>query len=557
MNKLDYDVIIAGAGPVGLVLALELAAKGVRVFIAEQREEGFMPTVRCNHISSRSMESFRRLGLSNIIRNSGLPGDYEQSVSYRTTTTGTELTRIRIPSRNDRFTERDDGPDGNWPTPEPPHRMNQIFLEPILVEAAQRNADITLCYGSELVGFDQETYGVSAELRDAHGVQTIKSSFLVGCDGGRSLVRKSIGATLSGDPVLQRVQSTYIRAPQLIEQMKHDPTWAMFSLNPKRTGNVYAIDGKERWLVHNYLRDNEPEFDSVDRDSCIRAILGVDEAFEYEVLANEDWIGRRLVTDKMRDGRVFICGDAAHLWVPYAGYGMNAGIADAADLSWLLASVVSGWGGEGMLAAYEAERLPITEQVSQYAMNHCIAMAKQRSSVPDQIEDQTVAGELARKKMGREAYDLNVQQYVCAGLNFGYFYDQSPIITPSDVNPPAYSMSEFTPSSVPGCRVPHFWLSESTSLFDRLGPGYTLLRTDTKVEVKPLLNAAEMMGVPLECLDIDPPEQVADQYPTPLIIVRPDHHVAWRGEAIDRKAAEKLLSIISGRFFDDFENRAK
>ena len=156
----------------------------------------------------------------------------------------------------------------------------------------------------------------------------------------------------------------------------------LLSLNPRRCGTVVAIDGREEWLVHNHLHEHEAEFDSVDRDWAIRTILGVGPDFRYEVISREDWVGRRLVADRFRVGRAFLCGDAAHLWIPYAGYGMNAGIADAVNLAWQLAAVLRGWAGQAMLDAYEAERRPITEQVSRFAMGHALAMMKQRSGVP-------------------------------------------------------------------------------------------------------------------------------------------------------------------------------
>src|SRR6185436_18394696 len=236
-------------------------------------------------------------------------------------------------------------------------------------------------------------------------------------------------------------------------------------------------------LVHNHLNPDEPEFDSVDRDWAIRQILGVDEAFEYEILTREDWIGRRLVANRFRNGRVFIAGDAAHLWVPYAGYGMNAGIADAANLTWLLAACVQGWAHERMLDAYEAERQPITQQVSHFAMDHAAKMIKARSAVPPNLEAMDGAGAAERARLGEEAYALNVQQFCCAGLNFGYYYDRSPIIVSDDEPPPAYTMGDFAESSVPGCRLPHCWLADGRSLFDALGPCYTLLRRDAGVDV--------------------------------------------------------------------------
>jgi 2-polyprenyl-6-methoxyphenol hydroxylase-like FAD-dependent oxidoreductase len=526
------DVLIVGAGPVGLTLAMALAQRGASVTIVELRKAGEPPSVKCNHVSARSMEIFRRLGVAKTVRNAGLPPDYPNDVSYRTTTTGTELARIRIPSRRMRYTTID-GPDGWWPTPEPPHRINQIYLEPILFRAAASTPGIRIRSECRFEGYVQDREGVDATV--VHQTDGRKSQisvrYLVGCDGGSSSVRKLIGSTFQGDPVVQRVQSTFIRAPALIGMIPDTPAWGMFSLNPRRCGNVYAIDGRELWLVHNYLSDQEHDFEAVDRDLSIRTILGVDAGFQYEVLTKEDWIGRRLVAGKFRDRRVFICGDAAHIWVPYAGYGMNAGIADAENLAWLLAAHLKGWADESILGAYEAERLPITEQVSHFAMRHAQAMSQQRRAVPANIEDPAPAGAEARASTGRTNYELNVQQYCCAGLNFGYFYDTSPIIVADEGNPPPFTMGSFTPSSVPGCRTPHIWLGDGSSLYDVHGAGYSLLRFDCTISVDALVAAAATRGVPLKIIDIDPALR-GDTYDRPLVLSRPDLHVAWRGNEV-------------------------
>ncbi|WP_091743243.1 FAD-dependent oxidoreductase [Phenylobacterium immobile] len=526
------DVAIVGGGPIGLTLAIDLAQRGLKVVVLERRPAGEAPSVKCNHVAARSMELFRQLGIAQSLRNAGLPADYPNDVAYRTTMVGPELTRIRIPARQDRYTAKD-GPDTWWPTPEPPHRINQIFLEPILFENAVAQPGVTILNRVDYESFTETADGVrlTASRIDGDETITIDAKYMVGCDGGRSRVRSQIGAKLSGDAVVQRVQSTYIRAPQLIGMMDTERAWANFSLNPRRSGNVYAIDGRETWLVHNYLRDSEPEFDSVDRDAALRLILGVDETFEYEILGNEDWFGRRLVADKLREGRVFICGDAAHLWVPYAGYGMNAGLADAANLAWMLAGVVNGWGGPALLDAHELERLPITEQVSHYAMNHAHAMAKQRGGVPANIEDATEAGEIARQELGGQAYDLNVQQYCCAGLNFGYYYDESPIIAFDEESAPAYSMGGYTPSTVPGCRTPHVWLADGSSSYDAMGRDYALLRFDPAADVEPLRTAAAAAGLPLKVVDIAPSDETAI-FRHKLLLARPDKHVAWRGDAL-------------------------
>jgi len=266
--------------------------------------------------------------------------------------------------------------------------------------------------------------------------------------------------------------------------------------------------------------------------------------FQYEVISKEDWVARRLVANRFRDRKVFIAGDAAHLWVPYAGYGMNAGIADAVHLSWLLAARLQGWAEESILDAYETERQPITQQVSNFAMDHAQKMIKARRAVPPNIEEPGPAGEALRAEIGQEAYDLNVQQFCCAGLNFGYFYQDSPILVTDDEAPPSYSMGSFTPSTVPGCRAPHFWLADGRSLYDAFGPGYTLLRFDPGADVQPLLAAAQSRAMPLDLVEVQAGE-VPPAYRHKLVLCRADQHVVWRSDAVPADAAG-LVDLLRG-----------
>jgi hypothetical protein len=301
--------------------------------------------------------------------------------------------------------------------------------------------------------------------------------------------------------------------------------------------------------VHNFLCEHE-QADAVDRDWAIRTILGVGSDFPYEVISHEDWVGRRLVADRFRDRRVFICGDAAHLWIANAGYGMNAGLADATDLSWQIAAASNGWASPAILDAYEAERRPITEQVSRFAMGLALKTIEQRRAVPAEIEMLGAAGDAARARIGREAYDCHVRQFCCGGLNFGYFYDGSPIISYDGCAQPGYTMSDFTPSSVPGCRAPHFWLRDGRSLYDALGPDYTLLRFDPSACVSGMLEAAARRGAPVTLLDLAEPEG-RTLYTHNLVLVRPDQHVAWRGDSepadplglIDRIRGASAVSV--------------
>jgi 2-polyprenyl-6-methoxyphenol hydroxylase-like FAD-dependent oxidoreductase len=544
-QTLQAQVLIVGAGPVGLTLAMDLARRGIRVLVAETRHHGEPPPPKCNHISARSMEVFRRLGFAQDMRNVGLPAEHANDVSYRTTFVGEELSRIPIPARRDRYTATG-GPDTWWPTPEPPHRANQIYLEPLLFQQAEATSGVHILSRTRIDGFTQDAAGVSATATDLASGATLalRVDYLIGCDGGRSGIRKAIGAKLSGTEEIGRVQSTYFRAPDLLARTKLQPAWATFSFNPRRCGNVYAIDGRETFLMHNYLLAGEKDADAVDRDWSLRTILGVGPDFKYDVLSKEDWVARRLVADKFRDRRVFICGDASHLWVPMAGYGMNAGIADAMNLSWLLAGHLNGWMAEAALDAYQAERQPITQQVSNFVMNHALALQKEREGVPANLEEPGSEGAALRAATGKILYDLNVKQYCCAGLNFGYFYDHSPLIAYDGEAQPGYTMDQFTPSTVPGCRTPHVWLDDGRSLYDALGPEYTLLRTDPKANAQPLVEAAAKRGLPLSVLDLSAKE-AAGLYGHTFVLSRPDQHVAWRGDGIPQDPMA-LIDLLRG-----------
>jgi 2-polyprenyl-6-methoxyphenol hydroxylase-like FAD-dependent oxidoreductase len=525
-NPINTQVLIVGGGPVGLSLAMDLAQRGIDVTVAEMRAAGESPSVRCNHVSARTMEIFRRLGIVRAVRDAGLPADYPNDVAFRTTATGMELGRIPIPCRAERYAAKD-GPDTWWPTPEPPHRINQIYLEPVLFACAVATPHLRIINRTMVTGFQQNDHGALATARnlDSDTPLEIFARYLIGCDGAHSTIRRQIGATLQGEQAIVQAQSTYIRAPNLLGKMPN-AAWGIDCIGPRRRALVFAIDGRERWLVHNFVEVGASV--PVDRDRTVRGILGVPPSFTFETLGQEDWIGRRMVADRFRNGCVFLCGDAAHIWVPFAGYGMNAGIADAMNLSWMLAGVLKGWADPKLLDAYELERRPITEQVSRYAMSIILARMRQYSEVPENILDAGPEGDAVRARIGQQAYDINVGAFCCGGLNFGYFYERSPIVAYDGEAPPAYTIYDFRQSTVPGCRTPHLWLRDGRSLYDALGSHFTLLRLDRKVDVDGLVAAAARRDVPVTVLDVEA-EEAAALYPCKLLLSRPDQHVAWRG----------------------------
>jgi 2-polyprenyl-6-methoxyphenol hydroxylase-like FAD-dependent oxidoreductase len=532
-RRITTEVLIVGAGPVGLSLAMDLGRRGVGVTLAELRAAGEPPSVRCNHVSARTMEAFRRLGIALAVRDAGLPADYPNDVVFRTTATGIEMARIPIPCRAERYIAKD-GPDTWWPTPEPPHRINQIYLEPVLFACAAATPGLRILNRTRVCDFEQDEDGVLAiaENLDSNESFEIRARYLVGCDGAHSDVRHRMEVKLSGDAAVVQVQSTYIQAPDLLEMMP-SRAWAVDCLNSRSWGLVFAIDGRDRWLIHNFLP-------SVDRDRSIREILGVGPSFAFKILGQEDWTGRRMIADRFRDRHVFLCGDAAHIWVPFAGYGMNAGIADALNLSWMLAGVIKGWANPAILAAYEIERRPITDQVSRYAMATSLARTSQRQrSIPVTIEQPGPEGDAIRARIGRESFDINVGQFCCGGLNFGYFYAGSPIIAYDGESAPAYDIYEFRQSTVPGCRTPHLWLRDGRSLYDVMGSDFTLLRFDMEANIDGIIDAAARRAVPLAVVDVDS-SGAADVYSRKLLLSRPDQHVAWRGN----KSPENPMELI-------------
>lgn len=528
-----------------MTLALDLGWRGINVIVAERRPANAPPSVKCGQISARSMEVFRRLGVANKLRELGLPPHYPNDIVSATSVLGTELSRVLIPARGERGTATT-GPDTSWPTPEHTHRVNQKFFEPVLFAHVAAQPRVRILNRTEVDEITQYEQGVTAIAHDLDSGEriSIDCTYLVGCDGASSMVRKAIGAEFVGTPVLQHAQSTYIRAPALLNLLPGKPAWLYFSLNPRRCGVTMAVDGLETWNIQNFSYPGEADLTSVDRDWAIRMILGVGPDFQYEVLSTEDWIARRLVADRLRDRRVFICGDAAHLWIPLGGYGMNAGIADAANLAWKLAGTLNGWASPGILDAYNAERQPITDQASRLISDVAQKVMVQRDEISVDIERRDSVGETTRARVGKVAYDLDVHQQCCGGLNFGYYYDGSPIIAYDGERQPAYTMGTFASSTVPGCRVPHLWLEGHRSLYDAFGPDYTLLRLDPATRVTGIVEAAAQRSVPLTVVDVKAPEARV-LYRRKLVLVRPDQHVAWRGDE-EPAAPLDLIDLVRG-----------
>lgn len=255
--------------------------------------------------------------------------------------------------------------------------------------------------------------------------------------------------------------------------------------------------------------------------------------------------GVALVAEQFIAGRVILAGDAAHLFTPTGGFGMNTGMDDTSNLAWKLAAILEGWGGRNLLQSYEIERRPVAERNTIAARDLNVHLAK--LSVPATIEDDSAEGDAARRQVSAYLTTFG-EEFASLGVQLGARYDGSPIIA-ADGAPPADDYLRYTPSSIPGGRMPHFWLDRGrgygSSVFDRLSFGFTLLRLGGRTpDTGAIERAARARNVPLDVLDI-PASEVRDLYERDLVLVRPDQYVAWRGNTPPADA-DRLLARLVG-----------
>jgi hypothetical protein len=262
---------------------------------------------------------------------------------------------------------------------------------------------------------------------------------------------------------------------------------------------------------------------------------------EIEVISMAPWTaGRALVAERFSDRRVFLCGDAVHLFTPTGGLGMNTGIDDAANLAWKLAAMIQGWGGPALLGSYETERQPVAVRNTTAARQ--LARNVQSVDVDEAIESPGPDGDAERERVGARLRQFG-EEFASIGVQLGARYDGSPIVLSDGTAPPPDSPDVYMPSACPGGRVPHLRLRDGSSLFDRLGLGFTLLRTDPSADVDRLTRLALSQRVPLDIVDIDH-TGARDFYEAALVLVRPDQHVAWRGSRITD--ARQLIDVVTG-----------
>lgn len=537
-------VAIVGGGPSGLILAIELGRRGVPCVLLE--EDATPPTLpKANATTSRTMEHYRRLGFAAEIRALGLPEDYPQDIAYFTRYNRHELARLPGRTRREAIEARE-GADSRWPTPEPLHRVQQMYIEAILKKQVEKWPSVDVRFGWRALGLEQraERVRVEAEHVSTGKTQRIDADYAVGCDGPRSPVRSALGIGYEGlareerDFMGGRMLAVYLRSSAFYDVVRAPRAWQYWAMNHEQRALLNSIDGRELWVLHVQLPRDGAYPASYAREALVRA---TGREFPFEILGIAEWTaGFTLVAERFGSGRVFIAGDAAHLFTPTGGQGYNTSVDDASNLGWKLAAACLGWGGPGLLASYETERKPIALRNTRFA--RAMAESIGRIELPAELEQDGKAGDAARAALGERLYRHAATEFDIPGIHLGVFYSGSPIVV-ADGAPPPDDWHRYTPSTVPGARAPHVWLEEGVSIFDRFGRDFTLLRFEAGIDVRPLEEAARRSGVPLAVLDL-PNEEVRDLYARDLALVRPDHHIAWRGNALPDDADALLARAV-------------
>jgi 2-polyprenyl-6-methoxyphenol hydroxylase-like FAD-dependent oxidoreductase len=533
-NPPRVRVLVVGAGPVGLALAGDLGWRGIDCLLIEQ-SDGAIYQPRMDLVGIRTMEHCRRWGIVKDVENSPYPRDYPQDNVYLTSLGGYELGREQFPPLGE-----------EKPPPQSPQkreRCPQNLFDPILRAFAERQKTVALRYLTKLTELRFDDGGVVATVRDQRTGEEREfgADFVAGCDGAHSTVRQLLGIGMHGNPALTYTTNIIFRCADLAARHPGRKPYRYIFIGPEGTwATIVAINGGDQWRMSIIGGETPRDLSIDDIHAAIRRAIG--SLLPYEILSVVPWIRKELVAESYRKGPAFILGDAAHVMSPTGAYGMNTGIGDAVDLSWKLAAAIGGWGGEALLGSFDAERRPIAVRNVREASGNLRRMLSPGRN--EKLVDDTETGAALRRRVGAAMTEAMRQEWFTLGMHLGYRYEDSPVCIPDGTPPTPDDTRHYAATTRPGSRAPHVWLPDGRSTLDLFGKGFVLLRLGARApDVAPLVQAARQQRMPLEVVSIDE-ATVASAYEQHLVLVRPDGHVAWRGD--DLADPSMIINTVCG-----------
>ncbi len=530
------DVLIVGAGPAGLALAIDLALRAVRCVIVEQHSRvGLNPRAKLANVRSRGL--LRRWGIADALRNaSPLPPDYPANIVFATRMNGHTLARFEnafycARERNDLY-------------PEPGQWVPQYTLEEVLRQRAAA-LGVEVRFECRLESLAQDAGAVSAEVEHVKtgARDTLRARYLVGADGAHSTVRARLGVGMTGAGALAPNLNMIFRAPAFAGLHDKGPAIQYWMVNQDLPAYFGPLGEGGLWfLIAPRLADGADP-GALDPKEVVYRSSGL--RFDLDVVHVDPWTAHSLIAERYGSGRVLLAGDACHLHPPSGGHGMNMGIADAADLGWKLAAMLHGWGGAHLLDTYEIERKPVHQRVIREAVGN-YAMVGNRLA-RDGIELPGAEGDRIRGEVGASILKTKLHEFRSLGVVLGNLYRDSPAIIPDGTPPPREEVTDYTRSAYPGCLAPHYWLPDGTSLYDHFGAWFTLLAAPDAPakEIAGLQGAATRRGVPLKVVACGDARYAA-LYQARFALVRPDQHVAWRGNSLPADSLDLIDRVRGG-----------
>ncbi len=530
------DVVIVGAGPVGLAAAIELGRRGIRCVVVERHDRvGYSPRAKTTNVRTR--EHLRRWGIADALRQaSPIAPDRPCTVIFATRMNGPLLARFENALNGSRERNNLYSEEAQW--------VPQYILEDVLRRCAESLDGVSIHFETEFVSFSQTANGVTSQVRDirADCIANIESSFLIGADGARSAVRDAIGAKMIGEGAFSRNYSIIFRAPDLASRQIHEPAIMYWMVNEDVPSLLGPMDEDGLWffMATKLVGDLDPA--KIDPIDLIRRGTGLTD-LDIEIVGTDLWVANRLVAERYAHGRVFLAGDACHLHPPFGGFGMNMGIGDAVDLGWKIAARLAGWGGNDLTASYELERRKVHERTIAEAVHNFGSTANQL--VRPALEEPGSIGEATRREVADIIEATKMREFKTLGIVLGMRYEDSPIVVPDGSAPPPDHFMLYVPSAHPGCLAPHLWLSDGSSLYDHFGDGFTLLiASGDSLPAKDFLAAAQRRNVPVKVLThLD--ERLPGRYGARFTLIRPDQHVGWRGDILPADS-DGLIACLTG-----------